>query len=139
MGAAAERVRWLEHDVLSLHPQRRYDLWHDRAVFHFLVEPADRVRYLEVLDASLSEGGAIIVATFALDGPPTCSGLPVARYDEGGLAAEFGAHAVRVSARRERHTTPSGSVQQFTWVALRRRRSRRRGQAKQLHDRETEQ
>jgi SAM-dependent methyltransferase len=139
MGAAGERVRWLEHDVLSLHPQRRYDLWHDRAVFHFLVKPTDRARYLEVLDASLSEGGVMIVATFALDGPPTCSGLPVARYDEEGLAAQFGPQAVRLSARRERHRTPSGSEQPFTWVALRRRRSRRRGQSEQLHNRETEQ
>jgi SAM-dependent methyltransferase len=122
MGAAGERVRWLEHDVLGLHPARRYDLWHDRAVFHFLVEAADRARYLEVLDATLSEGGVMIVATFALDGPPTCSGLPVARYDEGGLAAQLGAHAIRLSARRELHTTPSGSVQPFTWVALGRAR-----------------
>ncbi|MGB0091375.1 MAG: class I SAM-dependent methyltransferase, partial [Solirubrobacteraceae bacterium] len=91
MGTHAAQVRWIEQDLLSWIPQRRYDLWHDRALFHFLVDPAHRERYLETLGAALRVGGRALIATFAADGPDTCSGLPVARYDADGLAAVFGA------------------------------------------------
>jgi SAM-dependent methyltransferase len=121
LGPAADRVRWLEQDVLRFQPQRRYGLWHDRAVFHFLVETADRASYLEALDAGLGDDGVVIVAAFADDGPTTCSGLPVARYDPDGLAAQFGAIGPPLRVRRELHRTPSGAIQPFTWLALRRR------------------
>ena len=118
----AERVgvTWLCQDLLSFEPERKYDLWHDRAVFHFLVAAADRERYLEVVRSALLPGGLVIVATFAADGPESCSGLPVARYDPDGLAAVLGEGFETVLTRRHEHKTPSGAVQPFTWVAARR-------------------
>ena len=108
---------WVEADVRSWRPERRYDLWHDRALFHFFVVADDRARYCETLRRALAPGGAVVLATFAPDGPETCSGLPVARYDATALAAalSFGL----VAERREEHVTPGGRVQAFTWVALR--------------------
>ena len=122
LGAAAGKVTWLAQDVRSWRPGRRYGLWHDRAAFHFLVEAADRRRYLEVLDLALDPGGGVVMATFAPDGPDRCSGLPVMRYDAAGLAAVLGPGFELVHERREEHHTPRGAVQPFTWVALRRRR-----------------
>jgi SAM-dependent methyltransferase len=110
-------VRLLHQDLMSWKPARRYDLWHDRAVFHFLVEETDRRRYLERLDAAVAPGGAVIVGTFASDGPETCSGLPVARFSANDLAATLGERFELLHAHREEHTTPRGAVQPFTWVA----------------------
>jgi ubiquinone/menaquinone biosynthesis C-methylase UbiE len=110
-------VHWLTHDLLTWQPSRRYGLWHDRAVFHFLVDPEDRERYLRVLFRALAPGGHVIVATFAQDGPARCSGLPVARYGEEELASVFGEVVDVVAYRREEHTTPAGVVQPFMWVA----------------------
>ncbi|MFF5260874.1 class I SAM-dependent methyltransferase [Actinomadura viridis] len=118
-----ERISWVHADLLSWRPQRRYAIWHDRAVFHFLTERADRDAYLDALRAALAPRGAVVLAAFAPEGPDRCSGLPVARYDAGGLAAElsgaFG-DAVTLTARRsERHVTPAGAVQPFTWITAR--------------------
>ena len=110
-------IDWLRDDVLRWEPERRFDVWHDRAVFHFLVEPADRDRYLHTLRTALRDGGAVLLATFAADGPATCSGLPVARYSPAALAAALGAGFELVETRREEHVTPSGAGQPFTWVA----------------------
>lgn len=115
----AERVRWIRADVLDWTPDRAYDVWHDRAAFHFLVDPGDRERYARVMRAALRPGGHAVVATFAQDGPPRCSGRPVERYDAEGLRAALGDGLELVTSRRERHTTPSGSVQAFTWALLR--------------------
>jgi len=120
LGADATRVRWLEQDLLSWSPERRYDLWHDRAVFHFLVDPADQRRYAELLNSALRPAGKAIIGTFAADGPTTCSGLPVARYDDDGLAAAFGTAFTTLATRRELHHTPANSIQAFTWVTLER-------------------
>lgn len=120
LGPQGERVSWLIEDLLAWRPTRRYDLWHDRALFHFLTAPADRARYAAVLDQAVSWHGRVIIATFAKDGPHYCSGLPVARYGAGDLATEFpGLHLVR--SEREEHRTPSGGVQPFTWLVLSRR------------------
>lgn len=116
----AHRVHWLHDDVLTWTPPRAYDLWHDRAVFHFLVDPSDRDRYLDTLDAAVSRDGQVIIATFAADGPRQCSGLPVARYDADALATAVGPTFTTVEARREDHRTPWGAVQPFTWVAFQR-------------------
>ncbi len=78
-------VRWLHEDLLSWQPERRYALWHDRAVFHFLTDAAERAKYLSIVRQTLGDSGALIIATFASDGPERCSGLPVARYDAEGL------------------------------------------------------
>jgi SAM-dependent methyltransferase len=112
-------VCWLRDDLLAWRPERRFDLWHDRAVFHFLVEPRDRDRYLTTLRSALTPGGAIIIATFAPDGPDHCSGLPVARYSGDDLAKRLGSSFHVIDSGREEHTTPTGGRQPFTWVAAR--------------------
>ena len=119
LGPTSERVCWVCADVLAWTPERTYDLWHDRAVFHFLVDPADRRRYVQVARLAVRPGGYVIVATFATDGPARCSGLRVERYDTEGLCAAFSPGFALVGSRRELHTTPSGAVQPFTWVVLR--------------------
>jgi len=121
LGNNAALVSWLREHVLVWRPQRRYDVWHDRAAFHFLVDAGDRERYGEVLRGALCPGAHAIVATFAPDGPTACSGLPVARYDAEGIAAALGGGLELVSARRELHSTPAGVVQPFTFALLRRR------------------
>lgn len=124
VGDLAERATWIAEDVLSWHPDRRYDLWHDRAAFHFLVDPDDRRGYLATLERTLSPDGAVVIAAFAPDGPDRCSGLPVARYDATGLAAVLGPGFEFVEERREEHRTPRGAVQPFTWAAFRRQPAR---------------
>jgi SAM-dependent methyltransferase len=117
-GTNASRVSWIEHDLLTWSPQRRYDLWHDRAVFHFLVDPSQVTHYFQTLRSAISHHGKVIIGTFAADGPQSCSGLPVARYSPDQLASTFGAAFATVATRREEHRTPTGSLQPFTWVAL---------------------
>lgn len=114
-------IAWIEADVLAWRPERRFDLWHDRAVFHFLVEPDDRARYRATLEAAVAAHGAVVIGTFAADGPPHCSGLPVARYAPDELAAELGPAFAPLASRREEHATPGGAVQPFTWLVARRR------------------
>jgi SAM-dependent methyltransferase len=116
---ASPAVTWLQADLLNWVPERRYGLWHDRAVFHFLDDAAERERYLAALRSAVEPGGWVVLATFARDGPETCSGLPVHRYDAAALAAVLGSGFELVSDRREDHVTPSGSVQHFTWAAFR--------------------
>jgi len=112
-----ERVSWLVADVLAWQPERSYGLWHDRAVFHFLVSPADQSAYLSALRAATAPGSAVIVATFAPDGPTSCSGLPVARYSADQLASVLGECFKIEASLEEHHVTPAGGVQPFTWVA----------------------
>ncbi|MHB8438191.1 MAG: class I SAM-dependent methyltransferase [Acidimicrobiales bacterium] len=110
-------VRWVHADVRTWDPDRTYGLWHDRAVFHFLVDPDDRAAYVRTLMAATTPGSAVIVATFAPAGPETCSGLPVARYSSPALAEALGPRFHLLVAEQEQHTTPSGAIQPFTWVA----------------------
>lgn len=114
---AASPVTWLHQDVLNWQPARRFQLWHDRALFHFLTDPQDRDRYLEVLGAALQPGGAVVVGTFAQDGPQRCSGLPVRRYAAKHLVESLGGRFRVLQSDREEHTTPAGVVQPFTWLA----------------------
>ncbi len=118
LGADAP-VTGVNQDVLRWVPPRRYGLWHDRAVFHFLTEARDRSRYLDTLRRALEPRGIVIVATFAADGPEYCSGLPVVRYDAEQLAAALGAGFEPLATEREVHVTPAGAVQAFTWMAAR--------------------
>jgi trans-aconitate methyltransferase len=120
LGPAAARVDWVIADVLEWRPPRRFDVWHDRAAFHFLTDPADRARYRATLAAATAPDAVAVLATFAPDGPATCSGLPVARWDARSLAAELGPEWALVSHAQVSHTTPAGAVQPFTWAALRR-------------------
>ncbi|GAB4004755.1 class I SAM-dependent methyltransferase [Glycomyces albus] len=119
LGPDAERVRWLHRDLFDWRPERRYDLWHDRAVFHFLIEADEREAYLEVLRSGIAPGGRVVIATFDAQGPTHCSGLPVVRYGATELAEIFAPHFAPVETRAEEHLTPAGLVQPFTWVALR--------------------
>jgi SAM-dependent methyltransferase len=112
-------VQWLHEDLLVWQPRRRFGLWHDRAVFHFLTDEVDRERYLATLASGLEPGGALVMATFAEDGPEFCSGLPVLRYSSEELVDVLGRGFRAVATRRELHTTPSGVVQPFTWLAAR--------------------
>jgi SAM-dependent methyltransferase len=122
LGEDAARVRWVEADVRSHDFGRHFDLWHDRAVFHFMVEEADREAYLAVLDRSLKPGGHLILATFGPHGPTECSGLPVRRYDATDLADLLSDYDL-LSCRQQDHRTPSGNLQQFIYAHLRRRGS----------------
>lgn len=104
-------------DVLDFRPPRRYALWHDRAVFHFLTEPDERDDYRASLKHCLEPGGFVVVATFGPDGPTTCSGLPIVRYTHEELAAEFPDYRL-LSTSGEDHVTPWGTRQQFTAILL---------------------
>lgn len=119
--ARAQQVQWLIEDVTRFAPARRYALWHDRAVFHFLGDDAARMAYMDALRRSLVPGGTLIMATFAADGPTRCSGLDVTRYEADALCALFGGDFERMATGREVHVTPWGSEQAFTYLRLRRR------------------
>jgi trans-aconitate methyltransferase len=116
----AQQVHWETVDLLQWTPTRRFALWHDRAVFHFLTDPHDRVRYRELATASVTLGGYLILATFAPDGPERCSRLPVARYSADELAEQLGAGFTSVTSCREHHHTPTGVDQPFTWLLMHR-------------------
>lgn len=121
LGAAAQRVKWLVADIATVDlPMAHFGLWHDRAVFHFLIDASARARYVAQAGHAVRPGGYAIVATFAVDGPERCSGLPVCRYDAAALAHEFEPAFERVSDARDEHITPWGSTQPFTYVVLRR-------------------
>jgi SAM-dependent methyltransferase len=123
LGPEGDRVDWIRADVLDWTPRRTYGLWHDRAVFHFLVDVDARERYLATARSALRFGGHVVIGTFAEDGPTTCSGLPVARYHAQALAAALGPDFTIVASRRDEHRTPGGTAQAFTWVTLQRRGS----------------
>lgn len=114
----ASRVQWIQADVREFRPSKTYDLWHDRAVFHFLVRPEDRAAYLDALEYALASDGHIIVATFGPEGPTRCSGLEVRRYSEAMLAEELGPGFRLEEAHVELHTTPRGGTQQFLYAWL---------------------
>lgn len=118
LGARADTVTWLTADLTRWHPDRTYDIWHDRAVFHFLTTAADRQLYLRALDSATHADSIAVVATFAEDGPEQCSGLPVARYSATSLAAEIGPTWKVIATSRQEHVTPHGTIQPFTWLTL---------------------
>ena len=120
LGARADAVRWIVADVTADPDLGAHDCWHDRAVFHFLTERADRRRYAALLARSVPSGGHAIIATFAPDGPDKCSGLPVCRYDGPALAAELGHALTLVRETRETHVTPWGKPQSFQYSVFRR-------------------
>jgi SAM-dependent methyltransferase len=118
LGERAADVTWQVADITAWLPARRYDIWHDRAVFHFLTAPGQRDAYVRALGAGLAEGGLAIIATFALDGPEKCSGLPVERYDAQKLAQTLGPKFHLEASWREEHKTPWGAAQVFTWCVF---------------------
>ena len=120
LGAAADRVQWLAADVtqIELKPSA-YDVWHDRAVFHFLTLPKQRTSYVRQVIRSVKSGGHVIVSTFGPEGPAKCSGLDVVRYDTDSLHNEFGARFRLVESSKELHETPFGTTQQFLYCYCR--------------------
>jgi SAM-dependent methyltransferase len=120
LGARADRVHWLVADATIWEPVKRYDIWHDRAAFHFLTDEKDRTAYIARLGRGLKIGGHAIIATFALDGPEKCSGLPVARYDSASLGRTLGTTFKLVHTQRHEHATPWGSRQVFQFSIFRR-------------------
>ncbi len=119
-GATSAAIDWIVRDVLDAGDLRGFRLWHDRAVFHFLTDEADRARYAEVAAGAIDPGGHAVIAAFALDGPQQCSGLPVQRYDASGLEKELAPRFELVHEEREAHLTPWGKEQPFTVAVLRR-------------------
>jgi 2-polyprenyl-3-methyl-5-hydroxy-6-metoxy-1,4-benzoquinol methylase len=118
LGERAASVEWLVADVTRWRPSRPFALWHDRAVFHFLTDPADRAAYRTCLESALEPGGQVVIGTFALDGPDRCSGLPVVRYGAAELAAELGERFTLIDAATEQHLTPAGKSQSFQFCRL---------------------
>lgn len=116
IGDRAAGVTWLAADITQAGlPERRYDVWHDRAVFHFLTDPAQRAAYVRQVARAVKPGGFVIVATFGPQGPLQCSGLDVVRYDADGLHGEFGASFQLLESATEVHQTPTGKEQQFLY------------------------
>ena len=119
LGDRASSVNWIVTDVTGEWSVPRVDFWHDRAVFHFLTDATDRLRYVEHLRRSLKPGGFAVIATFALDGPSRCSGLPVERYSPDSLAAELGPDFEMRDSSIEPHQTPMGTNQSFLYAVFR--------------------
>ena len=116
LGDGASKVHWIEADVTSVQlPRHKYDIWHDRAVFHFLTLPEQRQAYVQAVLHAVRPGGHVIIATFAEDGPEECSGLPAVRYNPDLLHGEFGSPFALIGHQREEHHTPSGAVQKFLY------------------------
>lgn len=113
LGERAAQVEWIESDVTQFRPPHVYDVWHDRAVFHFLTDADERKQYVRVLNETLAPTGSVIVAAFTLDGPQSCSDLAVVRYDAAGLCAAFGPGFALMQQAAETHITPDGRQQKF--------------------------
>jgi ubiquinone/menaquinone biosynthesis C-methylase UbiE len=120
LGSSAEQVRWIVADVTEIELEAgAYDLWHDRAVFHFLTAPERRIAYIQQVLRAVNRGGHVTISTFGLQGPTKCSGLEVARYDAESLHGEFGAQFNLVESSQEQHKTPAGTTQQFLYCYCR--------------------
>jgi SAM-dependent methyltransferase len=120
LGTEATSVQWVVADVTKWQPPQTFDIWHDRAAFHFLVDPRDREAYISRLHQGVKAGGHAIIATFALDGPEKCSGLPVQRYDHAALGAALGSAFALVHHQPHHHVTPWGAAQSFQFSVFKR-------------------
>ncbi len=120
LGERADKVEWLESDITEFSPALTFDLWHDRAVFHFLKDESDRARYVSTLTHALKPGAHVIIATFGLDGPEKCSGLEVVRYSPETMAAVLGDGFQLVETSSEEHTTPRETSQSFVYCRFKR-------------------
>ncbi|MCK1437053.1 class I SAM-dependent methyltransferase [Bradyrhizobium sp. 15] len=121
LGRRGETVAWIVADVTTWNPSDTYHVWHDRAAFHFLTDPADRDAYIACLKKAVRPAGHVIIATFAPDGPERCSGLPIVRYDPEALAETLGPTFELVGSRRHDHLTPGGNTQRFQFSRFLRR------------------
>jgi 2-polyprenyl-3-methyl-5-hydroxy-6-metoxy-1,4-benzoquinol methylase len=121
LGEAASKVRWIVADISQWKPSRTWDVWHDRAVFHFLIDHAAQDSYIAALKQATRPGSTAILSTFALTGPEKCSGLPVQRYSAETLSARMGSDFELVTQEAEQHHTPFGTTQDFIYAGFRRR------------------
>lgn len=121
LGEKAKMIEWMITDLVEARDLGEFDIWHDRAVFHFLTDAADRRKYVELAERTIPAGGHLVIATFADDGPLQCSGLNVQRYNADAMTAELGPGFALVKETREAHATPWGSSQSFFYGAFRRR------------------
>jgi 2-polyprenyl-3-methyl-5-hydroxy-6-metoxy-1,4-benzoquinol methylase len=120
LGETGERVHWLCADITQADlPAHAFDIWHDRAVFHFLIDPSQRERYVQSVLNAVRPGGHVIASTFGREGPTKCSGLDVARYDADSLHGEFGDRFKLIESSKELHETPFGTTQQFLYCHCR--------------------
>ncbi len=120
LGPEAERVEWIVGDITRIEDIGQFDVWHDRALFHFLTGPTERESYVRLAERTLRPGGMAIMGTFASDGPERCSGLTVCRYDPDDLAAACGPGFELLHSERHVHTTPAGVAQRFVYSCFRR-------------------
>jgi 2-polyprenyl-3-methyl-5-hydroxy-6-metoxy-1,4-benzoquinol methylase len=120
LGARGAKVQWVAADVTTWEPSQTYDVWHDRAAFHFLTDPKDRAAYAARVLRAVRPGGHVIIGTFALDGPERCSGLPVVRYDAASLGKILGPSFKLIESRNHGHQTPMGAIQRFQFSRFRR-------------------
>jgi ubiquinone/menaquinone biosynthesis C-methylase UbiE len=119
LGSASERVSWIVADITQTElPANTYDLWHDRAVFHFLTIPADRAKYVDLVERSLKSGGILVMSTFAPDGPEKCSNLNINRYDCEDILAILGQNFKLIHSERESHQTPFETQQSFSYCVF---------------------
>jgi len=120
LGEKGDAVKWIVADATEWRPTEIYDVWHDRAAFHFLTSEEEQRAYLQRLKQALKPGGRVIIGTFAPDGPEKCSGLPVARHNADSLSALLGADFVLIDSRRHEHPTPGGAAQKFQFSTFKR-------------------
>jgi trans-aconitate methyltransferase len=118
LGDAAEKVQWIVSDITHFHPTESYDLWHDRATFHFLTTPEEIKAYTKIVEQAATQ--YLILATFSEKGPEKCSGLPVKQYSKSELAAQFNSKFDKISCKNEDHVTPFQTVQSFTFCRFKR-------------------
>lgn len=121
LGDPASKVNWEVADIVDFEPKRKFDFWHDRAVFHFLTEPKDQQTYLRLVECSIPSGGYLLVMTFSRSGPKTCSGLPVQQYDVADLEEFFSQEFELVRSMNYDHFTPSGTAQNYSVGLFRRK------------------
>ena len=122
LGPKAKHVTWIVADVTAWRPDKSYDLWHDRAAFHFLTDPGDRTAYAECVRNAVRPGGHVIIGTFAPNGPERCSGLPVLRHDAASIGEMLGPSFTLIESRRHNHQTPGGTLQRFQFSRFQRQR-----------------
>jgi Methyltransferase domain len=120
LGALADKLSWIVADITAWQPRRTWDIWHDRAVFHFLTDAAAQDAYIAALTSGTKAGSTVIMATFALNGPERCSGLPVQRYGAQTLATRLGPAFALYAEAAETHPTPFGTTQEFSYAAFKR-------------------
>ncbi|MGK7392259.1 MAG: class I SAM-dependent methyltransferase [Candidatus Cyclobacteriaceae bacterium M2_1C_046] len=119
LGSNASKVKWIASDIVDFTPTEEYDLWHDRATFHFLVKEDEIKKYVETVNKAIKSGGYLILGTFSEQGPEKCSGLNIKQYSEGSMNSRFDEAFEKLKCKKSDHKTPSGSIQNFIFCSFR--------------------